>query len=385
MHKINFKITIKLLQNILFFAGLTGILFYLSAHYSSLIVIQYKSSMILAKISLIILIIKILITKDKIWKYFLYAILIFISYKCDCIINIPFHMSFIIIPIIASKNINTKVIIRYMLFYNIILLTIQIFCYIMHLNGVIKFSNIEEKKIFYRYGHIRHTFFFFHPNTFSNYLFWTYMMFAYLDFNSKKMRKYIVVIAVLLSIFVFLYSMSKNASVFFLISIVFFYIFHNVKIQNNQLFQYLNVLLFSICLFVSFLFLFNYGKKGIFGTIINSINSVTSGRIKLGHDYFFEYGVNVFGMLMTNTRNLSAANVESVVIDNWYYYMVIRLGLVFTFFYFILFLISSYKFIQNKNFDKLYVITIFLLYNCIESVGINPQLAFPYFFFGIFI
>lgn len=385
MHKINFKITIKLLQNILFFTGLTGILFYLSAHYSSLIAIQYKSSMILAKISLIILIIKILITKDKIWKYFLYAILIFISYKCDCIINIPFHMSFIIIPIIASKNINTKVIIRYMLFYNIILLTIQIFCYIMHLNGVIKFSNIEEKKIFYRYGHIRHTFFFFHPNTFSNYLFWTYMMFAYLDFNNKKMRKYIVVIAVLLSIFVFLYSMSKNASVFFLISIVFFYIFHNVKIQNNQLFQYLNVLLFSICLFVSFLFLFNYGKEGIFGTIINSINSVTSGRIKLGHDYFFEYGVNVFGMLMTNTRNLSAANVESVVIDNWYYYMVIRLGLVFTFFYFILFLISSYKFIQNKNFDKLYVITIFLLYNCIESVGINPQLAFPYFFFGIFI
>ena len=71
MHKINFKITIKLLQNILFFTGLTGILFYLSAHYSSLIAIQYKSSMILAKISLIILIIKILITKDKIWKYFL--------------------------------------------------------------------------------------------------------------------------------------------------------------------------------------------------------------------------------------------------------------------------------------------------------------------------
>lgn len=373
----------QLLKNILFFVGLTGILIYESAHYSSLIRIDYPTSLILGDISLIILIIKILLTKEKTWKYLIYALLIYLARICENNIAIDFHMTFIIIPIIASKEIELKKIIKFIFIFNSLLILMQTICYTLFNIGLMDFLIIEKENSLYRNGVLRHTMFFFHPNTFSNYLFWTYMMFVYLNFDNKKMKKIIILVAIFLAIFTYIIPNSRNAALFYIISIVLILVY-NSKIRDNKYFKTMTMLSFAICMLISFILLILYNGDNILGDLTNAINKLLSGRIWLGKSYLQEYGTSLLGNYMFSPdKNYAASYVFRVVIDNWYYYMIIRIGIVFTIFFAVMFSKACYNFTQNKDYAKTYVLTIFMLYNCIEIIATLPQLSFPYFFLGM--
>lgn len=374
---------LNVVRQILFYVGFTGVLVYLSTYYSSLLVLSLKTKTMIANVSLILLFTKILLTKEKIWKYFLFGFLIIMAYACETNIGIPYHMTFIIVPMIACRGLDIKKVIRYVFIFNCVLLSYQVFCYVMNQIGFMDYFPLEEERILYRNGHIRHTFFFFHPNTFSNYLFWTYMMFVYLHFDNKKMHKVIVILAIILATFVYLFPASRNACSFFILSIPLLFLYQNKRIQKCNTFRYFNILIFTLCFVVSFILAVLYGTNGILGTIIKPINRFLSGRISLGYNYLVEYGTSLLGILMSSVRNLKAVGVERVVIDNWYYYMYIRIGLFFTIFYFVTFFRGLCHFTKQKNFAIMYTMVIFLLYNCIEAVGVNPQLAFPFFFLGM--
>lgn len=376
---------ITLIKQILFYVGLTGILFCFSDQYSSILSLPFKSKSIIANSSLLLLFIKILLTKEKLWKYLMFLILIVLACVCDTNIGIRYHTIFIVVLILSSREIDIKGIVNYVFIFNCLFIAIHMFSYILFKIGLMDFLVIEKEFVLYRNNHLRHTFFLFHPNAFSNYLFWTYMMFVYLNFNNKKMRKVIVLVAIILSMFVYIFPVSRNACFFFIFSIILLFVYDNQKIRNKKWFCNLNVLLFVLCFTISFSLLILYNNPNILGKITGMVNNLLTGRIRLGQGYLAEYGTNLFGIFMPASRNMRAVGVERVAIDNWYYYMFIRLGLLFTFFYFFTFLINLWNFVKNKDFSKLCVILIFLLYNCIENIGINGQLAFPFFFLGMFL
>lgn len=379
----NFIEIIDVIKKNLFYLGLTGVLIFESAHYSSLIIIKYPYSEILGNISLILLISKIVLTKEKFWKYILYFTLIYLAYICENNIGISYHMTFIVVTMIASRGIDIKKIIKYVFSFNCLLILVQMYCYVMFKMGYMDFLEIEKEVVLYRNGLLRHTFFFFHPNTFSNYLFWTYMMFVYLNFDNKKKRKLIVLLAIFLAVFTYVFPSSRNAFIFFIISIPLLYLYNNKKVQKNKVFLSLNELSFVLSLLVSFILLIFYDTNGMFGIITGWIDKLLSGRIWLGKSYLIEYGISLLGNFMTASRNFNATGVATVVIDNWYYYMLIRLGLIFTLFNFIIFFKGACHFTKTKDYAKLYVLIIFILYNCIEIVGTIPQISFPYFFLGM--
>ena len=93
-------------------------------------------------------------------------------------------------------------------------------------------------------------------------------------------------------------------------------------------------------------------KKKKFYRYIHSINSLLSNRILIGKMYLKEYGISILGNLFTPAKNVSAVGVTRVVFDNWYYYMIIRLGLLMSIFYCFIFCKSLLKLSENNNWSK---------------------------------
>lgn len=371
-------------QNLLFFIAI--ILFYV-INFNKISRVISIDSLIIDQLKVAIttiLLLKIIITKEKLSTYLLFLLCIVIAITCDCATGLNYDMLILVLIILSARNIDVDKVIKLILCLNIIVLGFNCIKYIMDYNTNVDL--LEFQKQFVRSnGKVRHTFYFYHPNTFSNNLFWSWMMYFYLNFGKKKEIIKTCIIGIVFAIITYIFPNSRNAALFYIIAILLYFVFQNKKITNNELFKININLFFLICFFVSWLLLVFLGQNNIVGELVSKINSLLHNRILIGKSYLAEYGVSIFGNLFTSEKNMSAIGVERIVFDNWYYYMIVRFGLLISIFYCFTFSKSLLKLSEQQNWQKVFVIVIFLLYNCIECVGVIPIISIPYFFIGMFL
>lgn len=371
-------------QNLLFFIAI--ILFYVvNVNTISRIIIINSSTINQLKVAITtILLLKIIITKEKLSTYLLFLLCIVIAITCDYATGLNYDMLLLVLLILSARNVDVNKVIKLILCLNIIVIGFHCIKYILDYNANVDL--LEFQKQFIRSnGKIRHTFYFYHPNTFSNNLFWSWMMYFYLNFGKKKEVIRTCIVGIAFAIITYIFPNSRNAALFYIIAILLYCIFQNKKVINSKLFAINTNLFFLLCFFVSWLLLVFLGQDGIIGELVSKINSLLSNRILIGKMYLREYGISIFGNLFIPEKNIAAIGVTRVVFDNWYYYMIIRLGLLMSIFYCLIFCKSLLKLSENNNWSKVFVIVIFLLYNCIECVGMTPIISIPYFFIGMFL
>ena len=333
-------------------------------------------------IAIVLLILKICITKESLLKYIKFLFLIVIAFVCDNITKSNYKVVSIILYIVATRNIDIKSIFKFhfifsscFIFSNVILYTCTEFL-------EIHIPNLSSIEYVYRDEVLRHGFYFFHPNAFSFYLFFAYVIYIYLHYDKINLmhKKNLFLhfgISIFLAFFCSFFMKTRVATILFLGLIPLLLIFQNRKITNTKLFKVGIPLTYVIIFIVSFLLVVCYNQENLLGTIAEKINKIISGRLDLANKALTDYGITVFGG--------SLSSLQAFVIDNGYFYLLLKSGILVSFFIFWYFTKTLYFFTEKKRFSELYVMFIFCIYCFIEALFIHPIISFPFAFLGLFI
>lgn len=369
---------------------LANLLFYIAVLLLYIICINNISkaisidSLIVIKLKVItstIFILKILFNKENLFKYLLFLILISIAIACDLCTGLSFDILFIVLLIIASRNIDSNKVIKMIICLNIITIGYHCAKYIID-------YNLHPLVLKYQAQFIQngiHSFYFCHPRIFVNILFSSWLMWFYLNFNNKEQIIKVYIIGLLLAIITYIFTGFISTTIFYFIAMILYFVFQNKKLTNKESIKIIVSLTFLLCFFLSWFSLITFGQDNIIGEFISKINELLNNRVLLGKRYLLEYGAGLFGKKFTLVDSILASEFANTALNNWYYYMIIRLGLLMSIFYCFIFCKSLLKLSENNNWSKVFVIVIFLLYSCIECVGVIPIISIPYFFIGMFL
>ena len=369
---------------------LANLLFYIAVLLLYIICINNISkaisidSLIVIKLKVItstIFILKILFNKENLFKYLLFLILISIAIACDLCTGLSFDILFIVLLIIASRNIDSNKVIKMIICLNIITIGYHCAKYIID-------YNLHPLVLKYQAQFIQngiHSFYFCHPRIFVNILFSSWLMWFYLNFNNKEQIVKVYIIGLLLAIITYIFTGFISTTIFYFIAMILYFVFQNKKLTNKESIKIIVSLTFLLCFFLSWFSLITFGQDNIIGEFISKINELLNNRVLLGKRYLLEYGAGLFGKKFTLVDSILASEFANTALNNWYYYMIIRLGLLMSIFYCFIFCKSLLKLSENNNWSKVFVIVIFLLYSCIECVGVIPIISIPYFFIGMFL
>lgn len=369
---------------------LANLLFYIAVLLLYIICINNISkaisidSLIVIKLKVItstIFILKILFNKENLFKYLLFLILISIAIACDLCTGLSFDILFIVLLIIASRNIDSNKVIKMIICLNIITIGYHCAKYIID-------YNLHPLVLKYQAQFIQngiHSFYFYHPRIFVNILFSSWLMWFYLNFNNKEQIIKVYIIGLLLAIITYIFTGFISTTIFYFIAMILYFVFQNKKLTNKESIKIIVSLTFLLCFFLSWFSLITFGQDNIIGEFISKINELLNNRVLLGKRYLLEYGAGLFGKKFTLVDSILASEFANTALNNWYYYMIIRLGLLMSIFYCFIFCKSLLKLSENNNWSKVFVIVIFLLYSCIECVGVIPIISIPYFFIGMFL
>ncbi len=328
-----------------------------------------------------IFILKILFNKENLFKYLLFLILISIAIVCDICTGLSFTILFIVLLIIASRNIDSNKVIKMIICLNIITIGYHCAKYIID-------YNLHPLVLKYQAQFIQngiHSFYFCHPRIFVNILFSSWLMWFYLNFNNKEQIIKVYIIGLLLAIITYIFTGFISTTIFYFITMILYFVFQNKKLTKKESVKIIVSLTFLLCIFISWFSLITFGQDNIIGECISKINELLNNRVLLGKRYLLEYGAGLFGKKFTLVDSILASEFANTALNNWYYYMVIRSGLLMSIFYCFIFCKSLLKLGENNSWSKIFVIVIFLLYNCIECVGVIPIISIPYFFIGMFL
>ena len=369
---------------------LANLLFYIAVLLLYIICINNISkaisidSLIVIKLKVItstIFILKILFNKENLFKYVLFLILMSIAIACDLCTGLSFDILFIVLLIIASRNIDSNKVIKMIICLNIITIGYHCAKYIID-------YNLHPLVLKYQAQFIQngiHSFYFYHPRIFVNILFSSWLMWFYLNFNNKEQIIKVYIIGLLLAIITYIFTGFISTTIFYFIAMILYFVFQNKKLTNKESIKIIVSLTFLLCFFLSWFSLITFGQDNIIGEFISKINELLNNRVLLGKRYLLEYGAGLFGKKFTLVDSILASEFANTALNNWYYYMIIRLGLLMSIFDCFIFCKSLLKVSENNNWSKVFVIVIFLLYSCIECVGVIPIISIPYFFIGMFL
>ena len=373
--------TIETIRNIFFYLGIT--LFFIgdSSDYSIIGFTPLVKNLLLYS-GFTLLVLKIFLTQESLYNYIKYFIYILIAIILDNVIGTKVIALSIVLYIMSSKKVDINKFFKYLFFINCIILIFNLYVYIA--NQFLGFNlfgtRISPEYYLYRNNLIRHGFYFYHPNAFSFYLFWTYMLYIYLQWDSfKRAKQYIKVFiaSVLLAIVCFFCTQTRIATIFFLITVPLLFVFKNKKFQNSRLIKWILSYFYVILFIISMLLLVSYGLNNVLGVISLKISDILNGRIWLGNLELTKYGLTLFGQ-----PGLAS---KFFVVDNGYYHILIKYGLLATLFFLSLFVKTSKRLCINKDYKCLYLITLFCVYNFIEALLVHPQSCIIYAILGMFI
>lgn len=313
--------------------------------------ITYGVSDIFLCLYLIILITIVLVDlyKRKMYVSELKNILIFGLIACYFII-FYFEQNFLISFLLAivCLNRNDKDFLKNFFYSSIICF---VFTLILNLMGILEVDNIIRNVN----GVIiaRYTLGFRHPN--EVFLFFLPIVLSgFCLFSDKKMFYILTIISASL-----LYKFTDSRTGFYVVIIFLIFVLFRKIFTKKLIKKAIPVLFLILTIFSIFLAMF-YGENRN-----NKISRILSGR-----PYYWNYYVENETLITPFGNNI----VEEQVIDNFYIYLLVQLGLVGYIIYFIIYYVS----LKNLNYDYKYLIvaTIFLIYGLFEANTIIGSIQF---------
>ena len=188
--------------------------------YSKLIAINQSISKLFLLVGMLCIIIKILSIKEKISTYFCKIFIILIGFITYMKANNTSFLIFILV-ILGAKDIDKKVIVKYLFITNLLYIIINVFTYLMQMifnpTKLYLIYTIKDEKLVQRF-----TFNFIHSNTFAAFVFWVYMMYVYL--YERKNNEYINIgITIIVAIFIYFTTYSYTTSLMLIILVILYY------------------------------------------------------------------------------------------------------------------------------------------------------------------
>lgn len=330
---------------------------------------------IMLLLSYICFLTKIILMNEKVKKLIVYAfiiligMIIFINAKQPSVITL-------FLVVIAAKNIEIKRIVKFLFIINVLVISVHICIYILYnvfnLEDIITVKRIIDGKEIERIS-----FFLGHPNTFSSYYFWTYMMYLYIKYDKINISTYMFMIFSM--IFIYIFPNSKTAVIGFGIVIILLitkkYIIDSKHRIIRKVIQYLPLII-GVFSLLSILF---YNLK-----FIQIIDNFYTGRIVVARGVYETYGIKLFGSALTDSKISFFVNGKYInnisSVDSAYYSMILNSGICgITLYIYYLQKLSNFL-LKNNEIKELIFFIICVIYGMLETTCINPILAFPLLF-----
>ena len=359
--------------DVIYFIGVFLLQIRLFDSYSNLFAINYSVTKVFLLIGILCILIKILSVKEKVTIYFLKIAIILlgmITYiKSD---NTIFLI--VILVTLGAKDINKKVLVKYLFVTNLLYVLINVFEYLLRM-----ILNPETLKLIYivKDGEMvkRHTFNFIHSNSFAAFIFWVYMMYVYL--YDDKRKKYInICITLIVAIFIYFYTYSYTTSLMLIIFIFLYYFYRNSKFFYSRISRFVFKNFITImCLVMLVTIVFYYTN------LIQIMDNLLTNRIRLARFAYEYFGIGILG---TNIYSIyhPVAIGDFIMgsfrfLDGGYYNLILRSGILATcvFLYYVRKAMSRlFKNNQNREIVLLVICAIFAI---TETIAFDPLIAFP--------
>lgn len=293
---------------------------------------------------------------DLFWLVIIFITTLFYGVKTG-----DLYWSILILFIYNTKKINTKNI--YKISYRIIIIGIIIVlgcCALGLLPDVLTSRDTVETINF-----DRHSFGFYHSNVMPLLIF--YLEVYYICIAKEKVDDLVIVLYMFVAFVVSFFCNSRNALICSVILSI-FVLFEKRKSQRTHRFLYKAAILEVPCLSLfSFAMMFLLLRGGIW----NSIDTVFSGRFRLAIFKMRRIGLHLINIMSNNdflNDNVAYVNgkeLDTIVLDNGYLYVMLRYGFLVLAFYFIVAFLLADK--NKRNGCVLYAIIIVFIINFVDN------------------
>lgn len=368
MKKYNKKI------NILFFIGITLIEIRFFLNISQIFNVNSHILDIVLLFAYLFLVLKILLANEKIKNLIFYFFILILGVGVYYKTSQPSVVTLFLV-VISAKNIEIKKIVKYLLILNSINLAIHVCLYIIYYVFQLDALKIVLRRV---NGKViqRYSFFIGHPNTFSAFFFWTFMMYLYVYYEKIDAKTYLYII--LSMIYIYIYPNSKTTVIGFAIALILISRKYDTERSKKFFFKIIKILPVFACIFslVSIVFFDN--------RIIQIIDKLFTGRIMVARGLYEYYGVHLFGSNISEhaifffINNKQINNINSV--DGSYYSMLINSGIIGLILYAVFIQQSFNRLIKAEKIKEIIFLSICIIFGLLETSCINPLLAFPLLF-----
>lgn len=243
-----------------------------------------------------------------------------------------------------------------------------------------------ENIITYRENMVRNSYGFGHSNMFAYMILLLNMELVYLQKNNLSIFNLFVAI---FSIFLIEFLTNSRTCLLIMILMYIGILFINTKnfkkIIEKKSIQLFLKNIFIICTILSALLMFLYYKGNTIG--INA-NILLSDRLRYILLFMTDYPISLLGNNITfvSTTASKIYNTHSLVLDNAFFFLIIRYGLIIYFVFAILMNKSIKKIIKEKDYMLLLVFCLLIIYGLSENylIKINYNVFLLYFSYIIF-
>lgn len=255
------------------------------------------------------------------------------------------------ILVIEARELNMKSVFKVLLISKALALVANITFSIV---GIIPFHSLD----FYREvsgGFIsRYSFGYTHPNLF--HASFTLIVILYCYLRSKRISLSEVIIVLLCNYGVFMVSQSRTNFLITIIYCILVLVFRRFKGEMKRIGIFVRCLLVC-CILTSFLLAYAYDKIGI----INSIDTLLTGRIRYMHLVFENYSIPL----------INRSNYEGIAFDNGFFDLFYNGGILIGALYIFLLLKTIGNAVKKNDKDALLLVVINLVFSMTESFFCN--------------
>lgn len=211
-----------------------------------------------------------------------------------------------------------------------------------------------------------------HPNTLGRIILLISVIYVLIRRDRMKLFEYAVMGIAAVFIYIYPNSITSAFLIILMISILLFkkiYTFLRKKeIIENRLIRRVCIIMLPLIVAALFIILAIFMKNSGF---IADFPKTLQSRVIMGKKAIDIYGISLFGNDITFTSSLNIfmnkSNEEYFVVDNFYYYLLIKFGLIAFAYYLVMYFKRIIKSIKEKDVYRLMTCMIFMIYSISEN------------------
>jgi hypothetical protein len=284
--------------------------------------------------------------------------------------------------VVGAKNINLRKLIKVDMALKIM---IVISIVTLSLTGIINnYTEVRDGSEVLRYS-----LGFTHPNILASFVMVLILEWIYLIDRKKKFFEYIVVF--LLILIVGKITDSRTSSIIMILSLFLSFILasDNIikkmylsikkRIKREYILENLPIMIFLFCIIISIFVSANYNPNNKF---MFYLNKLISGRLYLANIFINKYGFSIIGQKVEfiSTRMAREQNITAAVLDNAYVNLPLVYGIIPMIIFCIGYIILMKKLAQEKSYNLLICILMFIILGLMERNLMNLHYNFTILF-----